>query len=77
MTLLHREYMTPTINVDSIAEADKKQVSKGRDTNTRLLPTFNVERLKGYAAENRAQELALANSDPVHRAELLAKEDAE
>ena len=41
----------------------------------RLRPVFIAERLKAYAAENEAEELALAESDVAHRAELLAEEE--
>ena len=38
-------------------------------------PVFDLEVLKAYAEENAAEELALAESDLEHRAELLAHED--
>lgn len=42
----------------------------------RLRPVIDEEALKAYARENADEELALADSDLVHRAELLAQEDA-
>ena len=38
-------------------------------------PVFDLEVLKAYSEENSAEELALADSDLEHRAELLAHED--
>lgn len=83
---------TLTVTLDSCTEADLKQISERQGADASLIafrflaravraarprPSFDVARLKAYAAENRAEELAPADSDPVHRAELLAKEDAE
>ena len=42
----------------------------------RSRPIFDEEALKAYTAENAAEELTLADSDLVHRADLLAQEDA-
>lgn len=39
-------------------------------------PLFDSATLRAYAAENQAEELALADSDLAHRAQLLADEDA-
>ena len=84
--------MPLTVTIDSCTEADLRQISEGQGTDasvmaSRLLaravraarprPAFDAERLKAYAAENRSEELALADSDSTHRAELLAKEDGE
>ncbi len=81
---------TLTITLDPRTEAGLKLMSETEGTEagvmaSRLLaravraarprPVFDVERLKAYAAENEAEELALADSDPAHRAALLAKED--
>lgn len=38
-------------------------------------PVYDLEMLKAYAAEYAAEEEALAESDRVHRADLLAHED--
>lgn len=42
---------------------------------TRPRPLFDSAMLKAYAAENHAEELALADSDLEHRAQLLAEEE--
>lgn len=39
-------------------------------------PLFDSALLRAYAAENQAEELALADSDLEHRAQLLTEEDA-
>ncbi len=39
-------------------------------------PVFDSAMLRAYTAENQAEELALADSDLEHRAQLLADEDA-
>jgi hypothetical protein len=82
---------TLTITIDPRTEADLNQMSEREGTDASLMaarllaravraarprPVYDIERLKAYAAENEAEELALADSDPVHRAELLAQEDA-
>ena len=38
-------------------------------------PVFDLEAVRAYVEENAAEELALADSDSEHRAELLAYED--
>ena len=38
-------------------------------------PVYDVEALRAYVVENMAEELALADSDSEHRAQLLAYED--
>jgi hypothetical protein len=39
-------------------------------------PVYDIEALRAYAQEYAEEELALADSDPEHRAALLAEEDA-
>ncbi len=82
---------THTITLDEVTEAGLQRLSakEGRQASeyaARLLaravrtarprPVYDSAMLKAYAAENQAEELALADSDLEHRAQLLAKEDA-
>lgn len=77
---------THTIILDEATEADLQRLSakEGRQASeyaARLLaravraarprPAFDPSILKAYAAENVAEEEALADSDTQHRAELL------
>ena len=81
---------TITLAIDEVTEASLQQLSakEGRQASeyaARLLaravraarprPVFDSAMLKAYAEENRAEELALADSDVEHRAELLANEE--
>ncbi len=81
---------TITLAIDEVTEASLQQLSakEGRQASeyaARLLaravcaarprPMFDSATLKAYAEENRAEELALADSDLEHRAELLADEE--
>ena len=81
---------THTITLDEITEAGLQRLSaqEGRpagDYAARLLaqavraarprPVFDPVVLRAYAAENAAEEAALADSDPEHRTALLADED--
>jgi molybdopterin biosynthesis enzyme len=81
---------THTIVLDEATEADLQRLSakEGRQASeyaARLLaravraarprPVFDPAILKAYAAENAAEEEALAESDRQHRAELLAEEE--
>lgn len=83
--------MTLTLTLDPRTEADLHAMSAREGTDASLLaarllaravraarprPVYDAERLKAYAAENEAEELALADSDLEHRAALLAQEDA-
>ncbi len=78
---------THTIILDEVTEADLQRLSakEGRQASeyaARLLaravraawprPVFDSATLKAYAAQNAAEEEALADSDLQHRAELLA-----
>ena len=82
---------THTITLDKVTEAGLQSLSakEGRQASeyaARLLaravraarpkPVYDSALLKAYAAENAAEEEALAHSDPEHRAQLLADEDA-
>lgn len=82
---------TLTITLDDFAETQLQKLSttEGDDMNrvaTRLLkrailaarprPVYDLEAIKANAAEFAAEDLALAESDAVHRADLLAQEDA-
>ena len=79
-----------TITIDEQTAQHLRQMAQERGIDTavmasRLLrravraarprPVYDVETLNAYAAENMAEELALADSDSKHRAELLAYED--
>ncbi len=79
-----------TITIDDATKAGLQRLSaqEGRQASeyaARLLaravraarpkPVFDPEILKAYAAENAAEEKALADSDWEHRAQLLARED--
>lgn len=81
---------TLTITIDDATEASLQRLSatEGRpasDYAAQLLaravraarprPVFDPEVLKAYAAENAAEESALADSDWEHRAGLLAREE--
>jgi molybdopterin biosynthesis enzyme len=81
---------THTITLDEATEADLQRLSakEGRQASeyaARLLaravraarprPVFDSATLKAYAADNAAEEEALADSDLQHRAELLAEEE--
>lgn len=81
---------THTITLDEVTEAGLQRLSakEGRqasDYAARLLaravraarprPVYDSAMLKAYAAENAAEEEALANSDPEHRAALLTAEE--
>ena len=81
---------THTITLDETTEAGLQRLSaqEGRqasDYAARLLaravraarprPVFDPAVLRAYAAENAVEEAALADSDPEHRASLLANED--
>lgn len=82
---------TLTITIDERTEADLQRLSAAEsaspsDLASRLLaravraarprPVYDREALKAYAAEYADEEAALADSDPAHRAALLAQEDA-
>lgn len=81
---------TLTLTTDEVTETGLQQLSakEGRQASeyaARLLaravraarprPVFESATLKAYAEENRAEELALADSDSEHRATLLADEE--
>ncbi len=81
---------TLMITIDEATETGLQQLSakEGRQASeyaARLLaravraarprPVFDPATLKAYAEENQAEELALADSDLEHRAELLADEE--
>jgi len=83
---------TLTVRIDERTEAGLEQMStkEGRAQSqiaarllaravlsARLRPVIDEEALKAYARENADEELALADSDLVHRAELLVQEDVE
>lgn len=76
--------------VDEATEAGLQQMALQRNTTStemasRLLrravravqprSVYDAVALRAYARENEAEELALANSDSVHRLELLEAED--
>ncbi len=82
---------THTITLNEVTEACLQSLSakEGRQASeyaARLLaravraarpkPVYDSALLKAYAAENATEEEALANSDPEHRVQLLAHEDA-
>jgi predicted secreted Zn-dependent protease len=82
---------TLTIAIDARTEADLRRLSEVHHAEpgelaARLLaravraarsrPAYDIEALKAYAAEHAAEEAVLADSDPQHRADLLAGEDA-
>ena len=82
---------TLTITLDDSVEAWLKQLStaEGADMDrvaARLLrrailaarprPVYDLEAIRANAEEFAAEDLALAESDVAHRAELLAQEDA-
>ena len=82
---------THTITLDEVTEAGLQSLSakEGRQASeyaARLLaravraarpkPVYDSALLKAYAAENAAEEEALANSDPEHRLALLIAEEA-
>lgn len=81
---------THTITLDEMTEADLQRLSakEGRQASeyaARLLaravraarprPVYDSALLKAYAAENAAEEEALANSDSEHRVALLTAEE--
>lgn len=83
--------MTTLTITDSFVETQLQQISSAENKDmdrvtTRLLkrailaarprPVYDLEAIKANAAEFAAEDLALADSDSAHRAELLAQEDA-
>ncbi|MDQ2686397.1 MAG: hypothetical protein M3Y28_00860 [Armatimonadota bacterium] len=83
--------MTTLIITDNFVETHLQQISSAENNDmdrvaTRLLkrailaarprPVYDLEAIKANAAEFAAEDLALAESDVAHRAELLAQEDA-
>ena len=88
----HHTMTTLTITIDERMEAELRRLSAAAgeaspsEYAARLLaravraarprPVYDVEALKAYAEEYADEELALADSDQAHRAELLAYEDA-
>jgi len=79
---------THIITLDEVTEADLQRLSakEGRQASeyvARLLAravrprsVYDSAILKAYATENQAEDLALADSDLEHRAQLLTDEDA-
>ena len=81
---------TLIVTLDDATEAGLQQMARQRNITSaemasRLLRravraaqpkvVCDVEALRAYARENEAEELALANSDSVHRLELLEMKD--
>ena len=85
-----RRMTTLTLTLDASTEAWLREVSASEGLGMdrvalRLLrrarlaarprPVYDLKAIKANAAEFAAEDLALAESDPAHRAELLAAED--